>query len=395
MSPIIDIQRRMVQVGRIRLGTKQGNRPVRLDTWRLTSRDRKRLDAAAEIFGGNVQEWEGRQGEYELITEVADLPIMLLPGQTLTQWLELWSGGGCKRRCDGDTETISDGPCLCDPEKPDCKPHTRLNVMLPDVPGLGMWRLDSTGWNAARELAGTAEFLEQATARGELLPARLRIDQRVEIRDGQTKRFPVPVLDVDIRSLDALRIHAGLPSVEPAAIEAAPSYRALPVAAQPGVSVQDGLAAAARQAEPKTRSARSAEPIGPAGDFTVAAPVPVPDEAETVPVDAIPFGDEKKVENGDGSTTTSTSVAAITQPQARKLNVLVGKLLDAGHITREQLYAALARERQIDADTMIGVLDGARDANGLHWGPLRDSLTKTEASALIERLSKLEEKAAA
>ncbi len=121
------------------------------------------------------------------------------------------------------------------------------------------------------------------------------------------------------------------------------------------------------------------------------------DEDATVPVDAIPFGDEKTVENGDGSTTTSTSssVAKITQPQARKLNVLVGKLLDAGQITREQLYAALARERQIDADTMIGLLDGARDENGLHWGPLRDSLSKTEASALIERLTALEEKAAA
>lgn len=379
MSPIIDIQRRMVQVGRIRLGTKQGNLPVRLDTWRLTSRDRKRLDAAAAIFGGTVQAWEARQGEFELITEVSDLPIMLLPGQTLSQWMETWSGGGCKRRCDGDTETISDGPCLCDPEKPECKPHTRLNVMLPDVPGLGMWRLDSTGWNAARELAGTAEFLEQATARGELLPARLRIDQRVEIRDGQTKRFPVPVLDVDIRSLDALRIHAGIPA-EPTAIEAAPSYRALPAAAQTGVSVQEGLEAAARQAEPKTRSARSAEPIGPAGDFTVAAPVPVP--ADDGGVSAIPFGDET-------GAPTAGRVPPATQAQLKKLNVLVGKLRDANHITTDHLWAALAKDRNLNVDTMIELLDG-KDENGLHWVPLRESLTKTEASGLIDRLEKLE-----
>lgn len=365
---IIHLQRRMVQVGRIRLGTKQGNRPVRLDTWRLTSRDRVRLDAAAGVFGGTVKEWEARQGEFELITEVSDLPIMLLPGQTLTQWMELWSGGGCKRRCDGDTETLSDGPCLCDPEKPECKPHTRLNVMLPDVPGLGMWRLDSTGWNAARELAGTAEFLEQATARGVLLPARLRIDQRVEIRDGQTNRFPVPVLDVDVRSLDAMQIAAGASAVPE--LEQAPAYRALP--AGNGVTVQEALDATARQTAPE-RTARSAAPIGPAGDFTTDAPVPVPDEPgeATAPAAPPPKGDH-------------------TQAQAKKLNVLVGQLRDTGKITTEQLYAALAKSRNIDGDLMVDLVHG-RDTDGLHWAPLRDSLSKVEASDLIERLQKLEQ----
>lgn len=378
---IIHLQRRMVQVGRIRLGTKDGNRPVRLGTWRLTSRDKVRLDAAAAVFGGEVKPWEARQGEFELITDVADLPIMLLPGQTLSQWMELWSGGGCKRRCDGDTETLSDGPCLCDADKPECKPHTRLNVMLPDVPGLGMWRLDSTGWNAARELAGTAEFLEQATARGVLLPARLRIDQRTELRDGQTKKYPVPVLDVDVRTLDAHRIASGVEPIQ-AALEA-PAYKALP--ASTGVSVRDGLEAAARQAEPKATTARSAAPIGPEADFTQPEPVPVPEDDGTLPN---PPAAAAAAATEDGEKRTG--------PQARKLNVLVGKLRDAGHITTEQLYAALARAREVDAETMVAVLDGARDDQGkLHWGPLRDSLTKAEASDLIERLGRLEENVAA
>jgi hypothetical protein len=110
------------------------------------------------------------------------------------------------------------------------------------------------------------------------------------------------------------------------------------------------------------------------------AALPQPTAPTAAKVEDVPFGE---------------TVEAITDPQARKLNVLVGKLLDAGHITREQLYAALARERQIDAGLMIAMIDGARDENGLHWGPLRDSLSKTEASALIERLSALEERAAA
>ena len=367
MSPIIDLQRRLVQVGRIRLGTKDGNRPVRLDTWRLTSRDQKRLEAAAQVFGGTVRPWEARQGEHELITEVSDLPIMLLPGQTLTQWMELWSGGGCKRRCDGDTETLTDGPCLCDSEKPECKPHTRLNVMLPDVPGLGMWRLDTTGWNAARELAGTAEFLEQATARGVLLPARLRIDQRTELRDGQTKKYPVPVLDVDIRSLDAMQIAAGI--TPQAQLE--PGYK--PVAQLPaaGVTVEEGLAGAEASGKPRSSNGREAAPI-PQSDVPFGDDVPIP-----VPVP-----------NEDGSTTTTATVAKPTQAQLKKLNVLVGKLRDAGSITTEHLWAALAKERNVPVDTMIELLAG-RDAEGLHWSPLRDSLTKAEASGLIDRLEKL------
>lgn len=365
---IIHLQRRLVQVGRIRMGQKNDRGlPTRLDTWRLTSRDSKRLDAAAQVFGGTVQPWEGRQGEYELVTEASDLPIMLLPGQTLTQWMEAWSGGECVRRCDGDTETITDGPCLCDPDKRECKPHSRLNIMLPDVPGLGMWRLDTTGWNAAQELAGTAELLESATARGVLLPARLRIDQRVEVRDGQTKRFGVPVLDIDIRSLDAMQIAAGI--TPQAQLE--PGYK--PVAQLPaaGVTVEEGLAGAEASGKPRSSSGREAAPI---------------------PQSDVPFGDDEPVPvpvpNEDGSTTTTLAVSKPTQAQLKKLNVLVGKLRDAGQITTEHLWAALAKERHVDVDTMIELLAG-RDEAGLHWSPLRDSLTKTEASGLIDRLEKL------
>ncbi len=165
MSPIIDLQRRMTQVGRIRLGERvsPGGRPTRLERWKLTSRDQTRLEAAAGVFGGKVEPWDGHDGEFALHTETDNLPILLLPNQTISQAYELWSGGGCQRRCDGEQEQLSDGPCLCDPENRECKPHTRLSVMLPDVAGLGVWRLDSTGWYAAVELA----VLEQGGAQND------------------------------------------------------------------------------------------------------------------------------------------------------------------------------------------------------------------------------------
>lgn len=204
--PIIDLQRRLVEVGRIRMGKKNARgHPERLDTWRLTSSDQDRLKACAELFGGEVVEWTGSQkgGEWELITERDSLEIIVLPGYALSQNWEHWSGGGCQRRCEGfgGRELIGEQPCVCeaDGEKEDertCDATSRLSVMLPQVPGLGHWRLESHGYYAAVELMATASILESATARGQMVPARLRIDQRRAIRDGKTSRYAVPVIDI-------------------------------------------------------------------------------------------------------------------------------------------------------------------------------------------------------
>ncbi len=281
---IIGLQRRLVEVGRIRMGEKaEGGRPVRLETWKLTSRDQVRLKAAANAFGGEVREWKDHPGQYELHTTVDALPILLMPGQAISQWYELWSGGGCKRRCDGEQEQLSDGACLCDPEQRECKPHTRLNVLLPDVAGVGAWRLDTTGYYAATELTGTVDLLEIATQRGVLLPARLRIDQRAVLRDGQTRRFPVPTLDIDIRPLEMHAItqdsHAGEVVDVESGLGLLPPKGYTPVAAlTSGVSVKEGLDAAEAQVQQKTRTARSAAPIGQAEELEGDIAIPVPDD---------------------------------------------------------------------------------------------------------------------
>ena len=272
--------------------------PSRLEHWKLTSRDQVRLQAAAQSYGGKVEPWEGHEGQFSLHTETDALPILLLPGQTLSSFYELWSGGGAQRRCDGVTEMLSDGPCLCDPDKRECKPHTRLQVLLPDVPGLGCWRLDTTGYYAAVELAGTVDLLEMATGRGVLLPARLRIDQRSVLRDGQTRRFPVPTLDIDVRPLEMHALTQGeVPeefqiagrypqkdgSVEVVGFDGSTTtYTPVPALPSAGVSVKEGLDAAEAQVEQKTRTARSAAPIGASEDIGGDIPIPVPDSEPEV-----------------------------------------------------------------------------------------------------------------
>lgn len=108
-----------------------------------------------------------------------------------------------------------------------------------------------------------------------------------------------------------------------------------------------------------------------------AAEPPVAPEV-SAPADPTPRTDDSPPPEdapGEGAETPS-----LTADQAKKLNVMVGKLRDkAGLITTEQLYAKCKREGVAGEDGL------------LHFGPLRDSLTKAEAHALIDSLVKFEE----
>jgi Recombination directionality factor-like len=207
---ILDLQRSIAEAGRIRIGqqvpTSNGRtRPEKLDTFRLTSPDKRRIEEAAGLFGGTVTPWKAPAGEqWQVVTTSAEIDVIVPPSaMAFSQHLELWSAGGCQRRCDGVTEALSQQPCLCDPEQRECDYHTRLSVMIRDLPGLALWRLDTQGWYAARELAGAVEILTLAAGRGVMIPARLLLEQRSVKRPGkdgkpQTLRFAVPRLDLGI-----------------------------------------------------------------------------------------------------------------------------------------------------------------------------------------------------
>jgi hypothetical protein len=200
--PVANLTMRPRELGRIRMGDKGAKgQPQRLDTFRLTSPDRTLLEAAAARYGGTVRPWEGQPGQFELYTQASEIPCMVTP-QEVSQWYELWSAGGCQRRCDGETVTVAvngsmeSQPCLCDPEQRQCQLVTRLSVLLHELPGMGVWRLETKGWHAATELPAAAEMLIALARRGTYTPAAIAIEQRVVKRDNQTKRFPVPVIRI-------------------------------------------------------------------------------------------------------------------------------------------------------------------------------------------------------
>lgn len=213
---VLNLVRRAREIGRIRMGDKgaKGN-PQRLEQFRLTSADRSLLEDAAQRYGGQVRPWKDQPGQFELYITATELPCMVAP-QEVSQWYELWSNGGCQRRCDGVQDSLSGGACVCDPEKRECKLTTRLSVMLHELPGMGVWRLETHGFYAATELPASAELLIELAKRGTYAPAAVAIEQRTVKRDGQTKRFPVPVL----RIKQALGTLLTGEVVEPAALPA-------------------------------------------------------------------------------------------------------------------------------------------------------------------------------
>jgi hypothetical protein len=262
---LIDLQARQVEVGRIRLGTstpktsKAGrtyNDPVKLDRFRLTSRSATLILQAADIYGGTPEPWQPQNGgatQHQVIIEATSLRVVV-PPNPVSQFYEVWEGARCKRRCDGQTELLSAEPCLCGPDPTErlCKPTTRLQLMLSELPGIGVWRLESHGYYAAVELPAVADLLSTA---GGLVPARLEMEERhAQVPkprspgETMTARFMVPVLHVEATPAQLLSSWDGTRQAvavsDQAAVAATPDRPALPAGAAP-VSAQPISPAAA------------------------------------------------------------------------------------------------------------------------------------------------------
>ncbi len=208
---ILDLQLRHRELGRLRLGTKgpKGN-PVKLDTWRFTSSSVELIQAVAEQWGGEWKHWGDHK--FEVITDIKAIPVRI-PAQLPDPEYQLWSAGGLQRRCNGVTAYVAgkgDGmleqPCIClNEDERSCKPHTRFEFILPDIPDIGIWAMTSTGFNAASELTSSVRMLA-----GTPIEAQLAIEHRETKRPGQPPhKFVVAVLTTRISMRQLLEGSAG------------------------------------------------------------------------------------------------------------------------------------------------------------------------------------------
>lgn len=229
------LQQRLAETGRIRLGRRVTNaggtqHPIKLTRWRFTSPSRAALENVAQAYGGQVRPWAERKGQWDLISDVNRVPV-IVPPNALSQYMELWEGGGCLRRCDG--ATMSSGtPCLCKQERRlVCKPHTRLSVMLADVEGLGVWVLTTRGKTAGAELPSSVQVLARL---GTYVSAYLQMKEVPRQVEGRTVNIIVPALEVagitPAQLSAAVRAGQQFPRSLPQQVEGA---KALPVAPDP------------------------------------------------------------------------------------------------------------------------------------------------------------------
>jgi hypothetical protein len=231
----LGIQQRLVEIGRIRMGDKgPKGEPRKLGHWRLTSASRPLLEAAARIYGGTVRAWQGApdEGMWELLTTSDTLDVMVPPTiNAYSQFFEEWSGGTCNLRCDGRWEQIAEKACDHGDHE-GMKVTTRVSVILPKLPGLGVFRLETHGWNAAATLPSSLELIG---AVGRWIPAVIRLENRSSsTRDPKTnrvlkRRFVVPVIDLIGASFaDLLATGQASDAYQEPALGAGPGSLALP-----------------------------------------------------------------------------------------------------------------------------------------------------------------------
>lgn len=202
---ILTIDRQVRELGRLRTGYTDGRRPVKSKTWIFTSPSEQFVAAAAELWGGTPERWKplGNGGEqYRVITNASAIDCLLPEGDNvLTSAYEMWSRGGAQRRCDGVQDKLSGRDCLCAaefgeefyntaPKEQVCKATTRLKVILPGMPDIGTYRVETHSYYATSEIGGTYDLLRNAQPTG-VLPVRVSIEQRSRVAAGQTKHFPV------------------------------------------------------------------------------------------------------------------------------------------------------------------------------------------------------------
>lgn len=291
------IQMRHSETGAIRCGdqvTGSNGKPVahKLENFRFTSPSLTELRQLAHKYGGEITEWYPRAGtrwgkQWQVYSEVDEIAVALPPGDLIIrQDMELWSGRGLERRCDGRTMTRPElRPCMC-PQPADCpvpgapagyaaewaiqrrkqlaaqktpagcKPLTRFALALSDISDVGVWMLRTRSEEAAAEAMAKAYIMEQARAAGVFLSARCALVQRMMPVDGVLRQYGVPVIRLD----DSIRaIAEGAAGRRTLAEQLTPAReaialtrsapRALPAPGQSGMEITaQGLADQARAA---------------------------------------------------------------------------------------------------------------------------------------------------
>ena len=210
--PLQNLASRIPIIGKVKFGVFDGRRPKAIDTWRLTTSSRPFAQHFADRYGGEVKPMTNRSSphDWEVISEATELAMALVPDGYSIGY-ELWSGGGCQRRCDGQTVEVLQttgpddveyvpSPCICDRKgELECSLKSRLTIVLPDLPFMGGIVYESSSKNFAEESQGMLRLISQMQAQG-INRGVLRLEKR---KSTGNRRYTIASVGID-ESLEAL-----------------------------------------------------------------------------------------------------------------------------------------------------------------------------------------------
>jgi hypothetical protein len=165
---------------------------------------------------------------------------------------EKWGSGGKQRTCDGEFCTVpvedpegghlDEADCVCavegwtpsnakDVKAGACVVTTRLKVVMPELPGAGIWLMTTGSIMAAMELPAQVSLLQAMAQNNMIVPAVLAIEAREHKRTDEKfmRKYHVPTIRIR-ESLSALAAgrggllpHSGSPAVGSPATAALPA----------------------------------------------------------------------------------------------------------------------------------------------------------------------------
>lgn len=82
-------------------------------------------------------------------------------------------------------------------EDGDCRPMMMLQFMIPKLPGVGIWQIDTSSYNSIRNVTGSLEAIRALAGSFAMVPLRLSLIKKEVTPEGQTKK-KVNVLELGL-----------------------------------------------------------------------------------------------------------------------------------------------------------------------------------------------------
>ncbi|KKL09582.1 hypothetical protein LCGC14_2564440, partial [marine sediment metagenome] len=234
-------------------------------------------------------------------------------GEMATRTIDTKTGALANR--DTTTSECKVVPCQgrdCPDYGRQCKEVMNLQFLLPDVPGLGVWQIDTSSINSIRNINSAAELIRGVLGRVSMIPLLLTIEpqQVTSPVDGKLKNVHVLNLRVKEKLIDMMKM-AQLPPSQ--VLLPAPDETELPISDDETPDLllpQNQAPKTASKGKPKEQEVKKAEvmkdPKDPNDPDNLFDQVPEPEPKAKAKPKAEPKRDDSLVTQADIATIHST-----------------------------------------------------------------------------------------